>query len=225
MTRYLILGAGRFGHLACSRLQERFPDSNICLVDRDPQKLNLSRADPALRTVLAAAAEYLAESLTSDSPPDWIIPAVPLHVAFDWLWLQRPQGEVWRQIPVPPALGQNLPFVQRGLTGEAYLSLSTRTCPDDCPEPAEKCFLTGIPRKFLLCDYLANLSLYDYCSVVIRSRQLAPGVGGYTLADLWQLRRQVFGCGSKIIISTACCCHGVSHALEKLTAREEMVDV
>lgn len=221
MTRYLILGAGRFGRLACKRLHERQPDSKICLVDHDPQKLSLIEKIPGLQTALAAAIRYLADSLASDTPPDWIIPAIPRHVAFDWLWLQQPAGEVWRQVPVPPTVGKNLPFIHRGTSGEVYLSLSKQQCPDDCPEPAERCYLTGVPREFCLYDYLANFSPQDYISVVLRSRQLAPGVGGFRPADLWQLQRHVLGCDRKILISTACRCHGVSHALEKLAARED----
>ncbi len=215
MPTYLILGAGRFGQLACRRLHESDPGAEIYLVDQDPSRI--TSYAPAVRAVRAAAVPYLAECLVSESPPDWIIPAIPRHVAFDWLWRQRPPGDLWRRLPVPPAVGQGLPFARRGPAEELYLSLSTWRCPDDCPEPAGGCFLTGLPREYCLYDYLANFSLQDYISLVIRSRQLAPGVGGFRPEDLWQLRRQILNTKGKIIISTACCCHGVSHALEKLT--------
>ncbi len=216
MTRYLILGAGHFGLLACKRLHERDLSAEIYLVDQAPEKFNVIAANPAPRMVTAAAVQYLADSLTSKSPPDWIIPAIPRHVAFDWLWRERPSGQIWRQIPVPAAVGKDLPFVQRGTSGEIYLSLSTKRCPDNCPEPDDSCYLTGKPREYRLYDYLANISLQDYISLVIRSRQLAPGVGGFRPEDLWQLRHQVINSTGKILVSTACCCHGVSHALEKL---------
>jgi hypothetical protein len=225
VTSYLILGAGRFGRLAYKRLHSREPDAQICLVDHDPQKLSLLDKNPFLQTALAAAVSYLADSLASDNPPDWVIPAIPRHVAFDWLWLQRPAGEGWRQVPVPSAVGRDLPFLHRGTSGEVYLSLSKQQCPDDCPEPAERCFLTGVSREYYLYDYLAKFFHQDYISVVIRSRQLAPGVGGFRPSDLWQLQRQVLGNGQKILISTACRCHGVCHALGKLPAREAVVDI
>ena len=85
--------------------------------------------------------------------------------------------------------------------------------------------MTGLPREYCLYDYLANFSLQDYIFLVIRSRQLAPGVGGFRPEDLWQLRRQILNSKGKIIISTACCCHGVSHALEKLTSRETVFGI
>lgn len=211
--------------MACRRLHDREPGSQICLVDHDPRKLTSIGKNPALRTVNAAAVPYLADALASARPPDWIIPAIPRHVAFAWLRLQRPPGEVWRRIPVPSVVGKDLPLVMPGTSGELYLSLSNQLCPDDCPEPAGKCYVTGLPREYSLYDYLANLSPQDYSSVIIRSRQLAPGVGGYRPADLRQSLGQVLEFPGKIIISTACRCHGVSHALEKLAEREAVGDI
>lgn len=153
-------------------------------------------------------------------PPDWLIPAIPRHVAFDWLWGQRPAGEFWRQIPVPLSVGHGLPFIIPGSAGELYLSLSTEKCPDNCPEPATHCFLTGAPRASNLYDYLENIALRDYTSLVMRSYQLAPGVGGYRPANLWQLRHQVGGIEGKMLISTACRCHGVTHGLERMNGTE-----
>ncbi len=227
MARYLILGAGRFGRLALQRLGEREPHSKFWLVDNNPQKLifGLTQGNPAIQTATAPAAAFLAEVLGSESPPDWIIPAIPRHLAFDWLWRHRPADGAWRREPVPLAVGLDLPFSQGGAEGELYLSLSTERCPDDCPEPADRCYLTGAKRDLNLYDYLENVSLEDYTSLVIRSRQLAPGVGGYRPADLWQLRRQVQTLTGKILISTACRCHGVSHGLNKLTGMEAMVGI
>jgi hypothetical protein len=225
VASYLILGAGRFGRLAWQRLGEREPGSDFCLVDHDPQKLGLIPKNPAIQTVQATAAVFLVDSLETERWPDWIIPAIPRHVAFDWLRRQRPDDEAWRQIPVPLAVGQDLPYVHRGAEGEVYLSLSMVKCPDDCPEPAEKCYLTGEQRACNLYEYLENIALQDYTSLVIRSRQLAPGVGGYRPADLWQLRHQVISLGGKFLISTACRCHGVSHGLEKLTGTEAVVGI
>jgi hypothetical protein len=209
--------------LAWQRLSERQPGASFCLVDHDPEKVGLILQNATNRPVFATAAHFLAEALETETPPDWIIPAIPRHVAFDWLWRQRPAGAFWQQIPVPTAVEQSLPFSQRGSAGELYLSLSTGHCPDDCPEPAQRCYLTGLNRTFNLYDHLENIALPDYTSLVIRSRQLAPGVGGYRPVDLWQLRLQVQNAGGKILISTSCRCHGVMHALEKLTGTEAVV--
>lgn len=227
MARYLILGAGRFGRLALQRLKEREPRSEFWLVDHDPQKLifTLTRENPAINTATAPVAVFLAKALKAKTPLDWIIPAVPRHVAFDWLWLQCPADEVWHREIVPPAVGQGLPYCQPGAAGELYLSLSTEQCPDNCPEPAKRCYLSGARRDYNLYDYLENISLQDYTSIVIRSRQLAPGVGGYRPADLWKLRRQVVSLEGKMLISTACRCHGVCHGLDKPAGMEAVVGI
>jgi hypothetical protein len=223
VSSYLILGAGRFGRLAWQCLSRRQPEASFCLVDLDPAKVGLISPHSTIRMVTGTATDFLAAALEAETWPDWIIPAIPRHVAFDWLWRQRPAGAGWRQIPVPAAVGQDLPFSRRGPAGELYLSLSTGLCPDDCPEPAEKCYLTGCNRPYNLYDYLENVSLQDYTTLVIRSRQLAPGVGGYRPADLWRLRLQVQNASGKVLISTSCRCHGVSQALEKLAGTEAVV--
>jgi hypothetical protein len=203
--------------LAWQRLSERRPGASFCLVDQNPEKIGQLAGKPAVRAVRGAAILFLAETLAGASPPDWIVPAVPSHVVFEWLWRQRPAGSRWRRIPVPEVVGQALPFCRRGAAGELYLSLSNARCPDDCLEPAARCSLTGRKRLYNLYDYLENLALPDYTSLVMRSRQLAAGVGGYRSADLQQFRRQVHQASGKILISTSCRCHGVIHALEKLS--------
>jgi hypothetical protein len=216
---------GHFGRLAWQRLSTQEPGAEFCLVDRDAQKFGLIPRNPTIRLVTASVTVFLTDALEAEILPDWIIPAIPRHVAFDWLWGQRPAGEVWRQIPVLMEMGQDLPFVLPGPAGELYLSLSTERCPEDCPEPAMTCSLTGTPRAYNLYDYLENSALGDYTSLVIRSRQLAPGVGGYRPADLQHLRRQVMGSEGKVLISTACRCHGVTHGLERLTGMEAGVGI
>ncbi len=225
MATYLLLGAGRFGCLALQRLWERDPEAQFCVVDRDPEKLAQLPVQADTRLV-AVVAEFLAEVLATKPWPDWLIPAVPLHVAFAWLRLTLPAGEAWSLMPVPPELGQDAPFRQRGGEGEVYLSLATGRCPDDCPEPASRCSLTGAPRSGNLFEMLARQQITGCKTVVLRSRQLAPGVGGYRPADLLRLREEVRQAGERcIIVCTACRCHGVCHGLERLIGRESELGI
>jgi len=56
----------------------------------------------------------------------------------------------------------------------------------------------------------------NFESNVIRSRQLAPGVGGYsleTLLDLFEKIKKAMAPRRTILISTSCRCHGVISAL------------
>jgi len=87
MARYLILGSGKFGRLALERLSKEDAQAGFLVVDRSPQALQAARGLSAapVELVEAEAAAYLAASLQDSSPWDWIIPAVPVHVAFSWL--------------------------------------------------------------------------------------------------------------------------------------------
>ena len=224
MTRYLILGAGRFGRLAWQRLGEREPGAEICLVDHDPRKIRLDSGKSGTPDGDGGGGSFFGRFSEVERCRR--------------IGLYRPSPGM---LPLTGSGGSGQPGksgagyrcrwrwdrICRLSIGELRGSVSQPEhlrCPDDCPEPAEKCYLTGC-RELNLYDYLENISLQDYSSLVIRSRQLAPGVGGYRPADLWQLRRQVLSLGGKILISTACRCHGVSHGLEKLTEREAVVDI
>jgi hypothetical protein len=87
-------------------------------------------------------------------------------------------------------------------------------CPEDCPEPEDGCTVTGEIRPPLF-GVMADLPVPGFEVHVIRSRQLAPGVGGYRIADLKALQGRVLGRpGVKWLVGTACRCHGTITGLE-----------
>ncbi|MFW6240200.1 MAG: hypothetical protein ACOC98_06260 [Thermodesulfobacteriota bacterium] len=51
---------------------------------------------------------------------------------------------------------------------------------------------------------------------MVRSHQLAPGVGGVRPDQLWRLLRQVSDTPGLQAVATACRCHGVVTALERI---------
>ncbi|MGQ9919989.1 MAG: hypothetical protein ACUVRZ_01535 [Desulfobacca sp.] len=226
MTSYLIIGAGRFGLLAWQRLRKREPAAQFWVVDQDPAKLAQLPDGADTWRQAAGGAALLAQVLTTAVWPDWVIPAIPLHLAFAWLQLTLPSPEAWRPVPVPQDFGQAVPSRHWGEEGEVYLSLATGRCPDDCSEPADRCALTKAPRIGNLFEMLARQQLPGYKTLVLRSRQLAPGVGGYRPAALLQLRQEVLQAAAhRLIICTACRCHGVCHGLERLIGRESEVGI
>jgi len=220
---YLIIGAGRFGRLAWQRLQALHPRATFCLVDWDAEKLACVPPAPRTQTVAAPAAAFLTRVLEHPPWPKWIIPAVPIHLAWAWLLQSQGEGVSWQPVPVPPGWGEDLPWRQVGSNGEVYLSLATERCPDDCPEPAGRCSLTGALRSINLFEYLRRQQLPGYQTLVLRSHQLAPGVGGYRPAALLRLREEAYRAKERLILCTACRCHGVCHGLAKLTGREAEV--
>ena len=60
--------------------------------------------------------------------------------------------------------------------------------------------------------YLKNIEFSSFRSVVICSRQLFPGVGGYAPHALFQALHEIEQSHHRILLSTACRCHGVLDA-------------
>ena len=213
MASYLILGAGKFGRLALKRLTRQDAAASFVVVDRDPAALALTLDGlPGRTRVVAEAVAFLVQHLGGDCPWDWIIPMAPVHVAFNWLLAGPLAGSAWRPAEVPEALAGLIPGARRGPQGELYLSRAQHLCPDDCAEP-EVCPVTGESRDLPLHQELASLHLAGYEIRVIPSRQLAPGVGGYPPWRLLDLARDLSASTGKVLIATACRCHGVIHGL------------
>jgi hypothetical protein len=212
MASYLILGGGKFGRLALERLSRQDGAASLLVVDRDPGALAAARDSSDCRQVQAEAIAFLVQHLKRDGRWDWIIPMVPVHVAYHWL-LQGPLAEsAWQPAAVPEALALMIHGARSGPAGELYLSRARHLCPDDCAEP-EICPVTGEARDLPLHQELAALHLPGYQVKVIPSRQLAPGVGGYSPGRLLDLARDLDALTGKVLIATACRCHGVIHGL------------
>jgi hypothetical protein len=113
---------------------------------------------------------------------------------------------------VPEAVVQRLPNVFRGEGGAIYASNADFLCPDNCPEPEAICTHTGKPRPCNLYEKLGEVAAPPFRAIVVRSLQLAPGVGGYRPETLFQTLAAVQRVSGPVLLSTACRCHGVMHA-------------
>ena len=222
MASYLILGAGKFGRLALNRLARQDAAASFVVVDRNPAAL-MMQVDgvPGRTRVASEAVAFLVQHLGDDVRWDWIIPMVPVHVAFHWLLAGPLAGSAWQPAAVPEALAELIPGARRGPQGELYLSRARHLCPDDCAEP-EVCPVTGESRDLPLHQELAALHLAGYEIRVIASRQLAPGVGGYSPRRLLDLGRDMGVSKGNVLIATACRCHGVVHGLAQGTGEERV---
>lgn len=214
MASYLIIGGGKFGRLALKQLARQDAAASFLIVDRDSGLLAAVGDGLDSQQVQAEAIAFLVQHLKSDGRWDWIIPMVPLHVAYHWLLKGPLAGSGWQPTAVPEPLVHLVPNVQRGPDGELYLSRANHLCPDDCAEP-EICPITGAARDLPLHQELASLYLPGYQVKVIASRQLAPGVGGYSPGRLLDLARELAAMEGNVLIATACCCHGVVHGLAR----------
>ena len=216
MASYLILGAGKFGLLALSRLSRQDHEARFLVVDREPVALAAARAFRGMAAAVqeVEAISYLVTHLSSEFPWDWLIPMVPLHLAYDWLISGPLAGKGWEPYTVPGDLGSLVAQSIPGPGGELYLSMAPRHCPDDCPEPTV-CPVTGEERHEPLFARLAEASRPELPILVVASQQLAPGVGGYAPLRLMELAETVAKASGPLLVATACRCHGVVHGLRR----------
>ena len=216
MKSIWILGAGRFGLKAAKDLSRKNKKAEITVIEK---KCELCRKIERynVKTVCMDGIEYLGQHLKNMEYPDWIIPAIPVHVAYEWVRLKIKDSYILKNIPVPEELIMSLPNVFRGKRFEIYMSIADFICPDNCPEPEDICTHTGKPRPFTLYKKLESIKYDNFRSVVVRSRQLSPGIGGYSPGALFHALNIIKASTTPVLLSTACRCHGVMHAFKQVS--------
>ena len=117
--------------------------------------------------------------IDEDGATPWIVPALPRHLVYEWLAARLREQGVFKPCAVPEKVIPQLPNTFKGPEGQVYMSNADFICPENCNEPKHKCPVTGKPRPYRLYDHLARIESGSYRSLVVRSFQLAPGVGGY----------------------------------------------
>jgi len=208
MQNFWIIGGGNFGLKAAGALRKSDPSNKLTIVEQQSvvcrQFIRMG-----FETVCMDGINYLERNLISPRYPQWIVPAIPLHVAYEWITSKLSAGKKLTRIPVPPELIVKVPNPIKGKTGQLYTSIADFKCPDNCPEPADICSHTGEPRPMILHEFLKSMRLQGFNSIVIRSHQLAPGVGGYKPGQLFEALKEVEAARTPVLLSTACSCHGV----------------
>ena len=221
MKRIWIIGAGKFGCKAAESIRQQMPVADIAVVDREPS-LCLELERQGFQSICMEGVDFLNRLADKRDLPDRIIPAVPIHLAYEWI-RQYIYSE-YRLIPkaVPGCLAESLPNPFRGKHGELYISNADFICPDNCSEPESICTHTGRPRPRILHRVLSGIRRKNFRSIVITSRQLLPGVGGYPPQALFDAVNHIRTAEGPVLLSTACRCHGVMHAfrVERVTDRK-----
>lgn len=200
-SQVMVIGSGRFGTAAAQKLAS---SARLTVVDLDGARL-LQLAKEGIHTVCAEGISFLVKSNLQEY--DCIVPAIPRHVAFEWLVCNG--GIKKANLKLPESVF--LPNMFLGPPGTYYTSLSSRLCPENCPEPEGYCFLTGEERPRPLYSLLEELPVPVF---VIRSRQLADGVGGIAPRDLYEAKKWVEEMEGGGFIATSCRCHAVLDAFE-----------
>ncbi len=202
----LVVGGGRAGRLALLRLGAKVS----ALVEPNPSQEVLAWGGEIIRQDGAAA---VAQALEGEQPPRWVVPCLPRHLLLEWLCLSL-AGQRPRLLSLPETALPQAAQRMAGAQGAWYLSLTDTLCPDDCAEPARLCPKTGQERGLSLQRRLAGIKLPGFQVAVLRSYQLAPGVGGLLSSQMLKLRQRMSQLGGSWVLGTSCRCHGVAQALE-----------
>ena len=213
VDNFWIIGGGKFGLRAVKKLSKKHSLTNLTIVEKEKTVCRqLDRL--GFEVVCMDGIQYLERNLGSETYPDWIVPAIPLHVAFEWIRTKLSKTRIVQNIAVPQDLVTELPNPIKAETGQLYISIADFRCPENCPEPDEICTHTGKPRPMVLHEFLKSIQRKDVKTVVIRSHQLAPGVGGYSPRDLFAALNEIEAAQGPVSLSTACSCHGIMNAFK-----------
>jgi hypothetical protein len=189
-------------------------NSPAWVVDLDKSRIEQVDGD-SVHGLLAEGARFMTENFDRFHPSNVVVPAVPFHLAFEWLKTYTSGNVVIRKNKIPAGIKPLVPHAWDGRAGDLLVSHADFRCPDDCPEPEGYCTVTREKRELPLHRRLGNVRMTGYHVHIVESRQLAPGVGGYRVEDLRQLYDRVKRGGkSGWLIGTACKCHGVVTAAE-----------
>jgi hypothetical protein len=202
-----VLGGGQFGQRAVDLLRKDVPAVDLVVIDRQP----LSDLPAGVKCIRADGVAWLVEHFVRQSRVGKIIPAIPKHLAAEWLKrkLAEEGGDV-REVDIPDDLLQRFPHAMRLSPSQIVMSHADFICPPNCAEPDELCSVTRRPRPTPLHYLLETMNCGSFTPLIIRSRQFAAGVGGFFPEDLWQLLARARSLpGTPLLVGSACKCHGI----------------
>jgi len=206
-----IIGAGHFGLRAARILRQR-SDARLFVVDPDEKGL-ASIEDLGVEKIRDDGIQFLRDNFPYLKDANTVVPALPHHLAYEWLVRFLPERMKTERVSVPETRPP-LPHAALASEGSTLVSYADFLCPDNCPEP-EHCTVTGERRARPLYALLRDLHVPPFRLHIIRSHQLAPGLGGYPARDLRTLAERIMTDGPGMwIVGTACKCHGILTAFE-----------
>lgn len=209
-----VLGAGKFGLKAVERIKQIYSGVNLTVVDQKREIPQAVTSVQGVAYVCRDGIDFLDEFLAGNGEPDWIIPAIPVHVACEWIKRRLSRTRAVRPMSLPNRLADLLPNTLQGRQGEMYCSMAGFLCPEDCNEPQGICTVTKEKRAYRLYDLLASIQCKPYKNVVVKSRQICAGVGGYRPADLYSALGDIRRCEAPVLLCTSCKCHAVVSAFQ-----------
>jgi hypothetical protein len=214
---YWIIGGGAFGLRAAESLRRLEGLTGIVIVEHRPERCRLL-SRKGFSVACEDGVDFMARHLDAPAPNLWIVAAAPVHVAFEWMLARLSPTVRVQLLPVPEAIASLLPNATRGRHGEIYASNADFLCPPDCLEAGRVCTATGRARPCSMHAFIQRLPVTNVKILVIRSFQLAAGVGGLRPRDLISALDQARKSKTPILLATACRCHAVLNSFSISTA-------
>lgn len=174
------------------------------ILDRD---LSPSKVMSRSRLIRDDGIRFLAESGQLEDS-DIVIPLAPLNVAAEYI-LRSLAGSVRTELPCEIKTSFRVSSVIDRFT--FCVSYADFLCPDNCEE-GYVCTVTG-ERRVPMFEKLRQIEVPGFRTFVIRSRQILPGVGGYTFQELTRLRDSISP-NEKNIVCASCKCHAIMTGIE-----------
>ncbi len=138
METIWIIGAGQFGMRAVTSLSRRHKNLKIVLVDQDCEKLDRARGMECI-TVHSDGGAYLETHLKPGNLPDWIVPALPVHLVWEWCLRQLgPEGLT--RVNISSEIDGQLPNPMHGSNGDIYVSHANFILEERMAETPEKVY-------------------------------------------------------------------------------------
>jgi len=197
----LIVGGGKFGLKAAEYLLRKKKDFIIM----DPSDTCIAAIKFKEKFVRAEAKDL--ERFVRKFDPEWIFPTAPVHVAAEALkdkfrpWNEK-VNEILSGIPAKVIVS-----VGRGSIAVSYNR--DEICLENCSSP-ETCPVTKLKRP---CPMYALLRFACPEAKILISHQLSPGIGAIKGKDFASFLEEAKN-AEKIVVATACSCHGVITALK-----------
>jgi hypothetical protein len=149
---------------------------------------------------------------TTSTQRVWIVAAAPVHVAYEWVRTRLSESSRFEPYELPADDARLLPNALAGAGGQMFASNADFICPPDCSEAGRLCTATGRPRPRRMHAFLRDLPCPGVKKIIVRSFQLAPGVGALRASDLFSALEEVRAAKTPILFATACKCHAVMNS-------------
>ena len=207
-----VVGYGKFGRRAIDQLLgDSHVPTQFTVIDAMFQGNVNEVIQDGVNYVHADGVRWLVDNFHRQGEVKWVIPALPVHLAAQWIKGKLVANDkAVAALPIPADIVRLLPNAYHLSDADYAVSHADFICPPDCREPEEICTYTGTLRPQPLHDLLLSLQTANMKVLIIRSQQLAPGVGGLDANELWRLLERVQGFeGTPLLLGTACRCHGI----------------